>query len=396
MAFNKIILSGNQVNDYLYIQDGEPEGFLTIDSEPSSWSDNTILFADFNNPEHPLSAGNSELIGSIDNYEVRRRKYNDSYSEYVGTIKTNSPDKIKELNSILKELNDNGLSNDSIEKIISKYPKLIGYIGDEVKLRTEIKKEITDKKFLIDYAVKNNTDYIYYLYPNIDVSKSGTALSPAITKQVSIDCPYWSLFIVDETEDDNVYYLDKMFKFELNLNIGDMSNNAQISIVQNFTKYPTIQVNNSNYWSGSLTALCGFLASNGVDYVQTPNMINELKSITSDTRKKFLKDIEGNLWEVNISAPINISSQIMSVQDIKTLNISWVEVASADGVSIIDNPNKKTFDWVITESGDALPYMTYVWGEQYIWDNTYYWTAHEGHQNTKNINLGREIKDGDV
>lgn len=349
MAFNKIVLSGNQVSDYLYIQHDNPGEITSVDSEPTSWSDSTFLFASFNDEEHPLSAGNSELIGTIENYEVRRRKYDESYSEYVGTIR----------------------AKDDTGKAI-------------------------DKKFLIDYAVKNNVDYTYYLYPNTDFSKSGTNLSPLITKNASIDCPYWSLFIVDETNEENVYYLDKMFKFELNLQIDDMNNNAQVSVVQNFTKYPTIQVGKLNYWSGSLSALCGFIASNGTDYVQKPNMINELKSITSDVRRKFLKDIDGNLWEVNVSSPINISTENMALQSVKTLKLSWTEVASAEGVSIIDNPNKKTYDWVITESGELLPYMSYVWGDQYIWDDSYYWTAREESNTQRITNLGREVKDGDV
>ena len=348
MAYNKITLSGNQIVDYIHIQSETAQGISSVSGEPDSWNDKTILFADFDNPEHPLSAGNSELIGKIDNYEIRRKKYNESYSEYVGTIRSKKSD------------------------------------GTPL-----------NKKFLLDYTAKNNTDYTYYLYPNTDVSESGTILSAVTTEQISIDCPYWSLFIVDETDMDNVYYLDKMFKFELNLQVDNMSNNAQISIVQNFTKYPTVQTGSSNYWSGSLSALCGFISSNGVDYVQTPNMTDEIKSITSDTRKKFLKDTEGNLWEVNVSAPITLSTEKVTAKDIKTLSLSWVEVGSAEGVSIIDNPEKTTFDWVVTETGEALPYMSYVWGEQYVWDNSYYWTAHEEKPDSK-TNLGRKIKEGDA
>lgn len=348
MAYNKIILGGNQIIDYIYIQKGLPEGFNSVDSEPDSWNDDTILFADFDDSEKPLAAGNSELIGSIDNYEIRRKEYNGNYSEYVGTIKAKSDDE-----------------------------------------------KTPPKKFLIDYSVKNNMDYIYYLYPNVDTTKSGTILSAVATKPLSIDCPYWSLFIVDESGEDNVYYLDKMFKFELNLQVDDMNNNAQISITNNFTKYPTVQIGSSNYWTGSLSALCGFISSNDVDYVQTPNMVNEIKSITSDTRKKFLKDIEGNIFEVNVAAPISISSDNTTAKEIKTLRFSWVEVGSAEGVSIIDNPNKETYGWVITETGEAMPYMSYVWGDQYIWDNSYYWTAHEGLDKIKASNMGRSLKEGD-
>ena len=120
-------------------------------------------------------------------------------------------------------------------------------------------------------------------------------------------------------------------------------------------------------------------------------MIDELKSISSDSRRKFLKDIDGNLWEVNVSAPISISTENMSLQDVKTWRFSWVEVGDTKGVSIINNPVKKTTDWVLTESGEFVPYFTYQWDEQYRWDNSYFWTAKDDLYNNKNTNLGRDI-----
>jgi hypothetical protein len=184
-----------------------------------------------------------------------------------------------------------------------------------------------------------------------------------------------------------------MFKFELNLEIGDMTNNAQVTIVQNFTKYPTVQYGASNYWSGSLSSLCGFVSANSAEYVQNTNMVNELKSISSDTRRKFLKDIAGNLWEVDISAPLNISTKSTSTQELYTAKVSWVEVGDAKGVSIINNPNKSITDWVLTDSGEAIPYFTYVWDDQYRWNDSYYWTNGDDSRNTQNTNLGRKIKE---
>lgn len=345
MAYNKIILHGKQTCDYLYIQTDEPDEdmFSCVDDEPSEWNDATSLYANFNNVENRLAGGNSTLVGSISGYEIYRRKYNESNAEYVGTVQN----------------------------------------ADENKTVSDV---------IIDYAAKNGVEYVYYLFPNVETTESGTALSPAVTKQLSIDVPYWSLLIVDETDEENVFYLDKMFKFELNLEIDDMTNNAQVTISQNFTKYPTLQYGASNYWSGSLSSLCGFIASNGVDYVQNVNMINELKSISSDTRRKFLKDISGNLWEVNVSAPISVSIENMSLQDIKTWRFSWVEVRDTKGISIINNPEKKTTDWVLTESGNAIPYFTYQWDEQYRWDDSYFWTAKDDSYKNKSTNLGRNIE----
>lgn len=337
--YNKITLYGKQRCDYLYIQNDEPSGtdFTYIDDEPTSWNESTTLYANFNSKN--LNAGNTAVIDCINGYDIYRRKLDEPYAEYVCTV-------------------------------------------DEFGNNTT--------NIFVDYGVKNNTDYIYILYPKTTVSYQGHPLSPLVTESVKTDCPYWSLFIVDESEKENVFYLDKMFKFELNLSEGDMSNNAQITVTPNFTKYPTTQFGNANYWSGSLSALCGFISCNDVDYIQTVNMVREIKGITSDTRRKFLKDIDGNLFEVEVSAPITINTENMTLQRLKTVNLSWVEVGDTKGISIINNPNKQMVDWVLTETGIALPYNTYVWGDQYIWNDSYIWTENDSVINT-NTNSGREI-----
>ena len=347
MAYNKITLYGEQICDYLYVQTEKPltDDFSHVNDEPLSWNSSTVLYANFKDPERRLAAGDSAVVGSIEGYEVYRKKYNESHSEYIGTIKKSN-----------------------------------SKAGD----------------LMVDYAVRNGIEYSYYFYPKTNISEGGSTLHPLVTKQSATNCPYWSLLIVDETEEENVYYLDKLFKFELNLQIEDMNNNAQISIVQNFTKYPTVQYGSSNYWSGSLSSLCGFISANCTDYVQTINMVDELKSITSDTRKKFLKDIDGNIWEVDVSEPITISTENMALQSLKTLDLSWVETGSADGVSIINNPDRLVSDWVLTENGNAIPYFTYQWGENYIWDNSYIWTSNDNSRINQNTNLGRNMIEGEM
>ena len=88
MAYNKIALCGKQTCDYLYVQTEKPDldAFSYVNDEPSKWNDTTSLYANFNNEESRLSAGNSTVVGSINGYEVYRRKYNESNAEYVGTV----------------------------------------------------------------------------------------------------------------------------------------------------------------------------------------------------------------------------------------------------------------------------------------------------------------------
>ena len=342
MGYNKIIIGGSQVCDYLHIAKSpiDQSQFKYINAEPNEWGSDTLMVAKFN--EDDMSAGNSSLTTNIKGYEIRRKSGDNLYTEYVGTVKE-STDKSK------------------------------------------------SQKYIIDYMVKNNTEYAYYLYPATTHSDNGILLSPSITSEVKTDWEYWSLLVVDESDEDNVFYLNKMFKFELNLITDSMSNNAVVSVLQNFTKYPTVQYGTANHWSGGLSALCGYVSCADGKYMQTPNMIDELKKLTSDTRRKFLKDIDGNIWEVKITSPISIIPESNSLQSVKSAKISWTEVGEVSGISIINNPNADTTSWILTETGEVVPYIDYVWDEKYRWNDSYKWTAKEDVLQTKETNLGRNI-----
>lgn len=323
MGYNKIKLGGGQICDYLYIQSGEVDKskFNVVNSEPLQWQSSTIMLSTFNDGK--LTAGNSSLLGNIVGYELRRRKGSNAYSEYVTTIKET----------------DNNTS-----------------------------------KLVLDYAATNNSDYTYYLYPSVQNEDNNIEMLPMITESVITKWNYWSLLVVDETEVENVYYIDKIFKFGLNLDVGEMSNNAVISVNQNFTPYPTIQYGASNYWSGSLSSLAGIVTCTENKYIQPINAINELKALTSDGKRKFLKDTDGNLFEVKIVSPISISTNSTSIQNVKTVKISWAEVADTLGVSIVNNPDKSLDEWILTETGEVVPYKEYVWDDNATWDDNYIWT----------------------
>lgn len=340
MGYNKVFLYGGQTCDYLLVQSTpvDQSKYSYVDSEPLEWGDSTELLARFDNN---LIAGDSALVSSIVGYEIRRQDGASSYSKYIGSIQA----------------------------------------GEEKN----------PKKFMIDYSVVEGSYYTYYLYPASEKDETGALLNPLISEDIKPEWGYWSLLIVDESDEENVFYLNKMFKFELNLSTEDMSNNSTSSVTQNFTKYPTVQHGMSNYWSGGLSALCGIISCDDVDYVQTANMVKELKAISSDSRRKFLKDMDGNIYEVEITSPINISTDDVTLERIKSCKISWTEVGDASEISIINNPKQPTTSWILTETGEVVPYINYIWDEHYRWDNSYRWTAHEGRLDTEISNLGKPL-----
>ncbi len=313
MGYNKVTLHSNQTCNYLYVSEDAvvTDDMYTRVSEEPVWDGETSLLATFHDDNEDmvdsrLLAGDPNLASSLVGCEIRRKKNSDPYTEYVATIDS----------------------------------KQNGYI--------------------IDYSVVNNAYYIYYLYPQIidAVTQEVRALKPLVTEQVKTSWYYWCLMTVEETERDNVFFLSDMFFFRYNLENGAMSNNANISLSKNFTKYPSVQHGDSNYWSSTLSGLVGGVTCPGNKYYQTNEMINSLKALTTDGKRKFLKDIDGNIFEVAITDSITIENT--STQDIKRKSISWAEVGDAKGVSIIGKPSTEATVWLLTDDGITKPYLNYA------------------------------------
>lgn len=327
MAYNKITLGGEQIIDLLYV--GGNINTPEISSKVPEWDTNTTLIADF---EGNLVAGNVDLGESISGNMIYRKKLGSSKLEFVKTV------------------------------------------GE-------------DEKYIVDYMVKNNSEYMYYLFPTTE----NATLLPLSSNSVEINHNAWSLMVVDETDDKNVFTLAKLFKFSLNFSSDRMSTNNDVNILKNFTSYPKIQKGNSNYWSGGLTSLIGFVHCSG-DYIQTPNMMEELKALAIDGRRKFLRDYEGNLFEVEIVDSINIGNEDDTSQQVKSMTIKWVEVGSTDGLSVV-NPKQMT-TWLLTNTGTPLSYQTYVWDDNAVWDDNKFWTESILLDNEETY-LGRTIDGGD-
>ena len=336
VKFNKLVLGKENskiglITDMLYV--GGNISWTLIDSNPPTWDESTKMIANF---DGNLVSGNVDLGQSISGNKLYKQKAGSSKMEFV---------------------------------------KEIG----------------TDESYIVDYKIKNNCRYTYHLFPTVEEGNNKYTLLPLISNTVEIKHSEWSLMVADETNTKNVYTLAKLFKFGLNINSGSMSTNNETNVLKNFTLYPKIQKGNSNYWSGSLSSLIGFVHCID-DYVQTPNMLDELKSLAIDGRKKFLRDLEGHLFEVEIIDSIDIENDDGSSEQVKTMNIKWVETGSAEDVSVV-NP-RQTAVWLLTNTGTPLSYHTYVWDDSAEWDDNKYWTESIIPDN-ENTYLGRDIDGGD-
>ena len=180
----------------------------------------------------------------------------------------------------------------------------------------------------IDYAARNQTGIIYYVFPVF----GETIGSSAPSNMVVPNWWDWSLIVCDAVDDDT-YYQSKTYRFDLDVSSGSMSNNTTFNELQNFTRYAKVQNSQSNYWSGTLSA---FIGNCGVTYKDTVERMEELKSLTTDNRDKFLKDRKGNMWKVRLNSAVSEKITDEYIEQAVVVTLGWMEVGDASH-SVITN-----------------------------------------------------------
>lgn len=214
--------------------------------------------------------------------------------------------------------------------------------------------EEENSRFTIyDYGVKANVPYNYWAYVRYEENSGGLSYYQfkgikLNNEPIIAEWDRWTLITADkDPEDEKVYHVDKVFTFEMNLSSGSMTNGTNITTSKNFTEFPIIQKDKSNFYSGSLTALMGVRkwGSTAEDFEQTPHMLEELRQLSTNYQPKFLKDRSGHLWQVEINGAIQVdNTDNLATIDLKTMTVPWVQIGEADDISLIYTGTEKKED----------------------------------------------------
>ena len=243
--------------------------------------------------------------------------------------------------------------------------------------------ETTEMSFL-DYGCGSQQGkYTYFVYPR---SAAGTHITNAIQSN-TIQPVFWNWSIVEATynETEDRYDVINEYVFRNNVSSGGISNNNSPGISENFTPYPTVQMSNVNYQSGTLTGLIGqvgyvsyvvqygnslvdleerfktsqadILADNDLPYWENhgyagkviklfnPDGIVEYRDdkeqrdaiwkLSTTTNHLFLKSRKGDVIEIRISGEISMSIMDNTPQQAVTASVPWVQVAEAADKTLI-------------------------------------------------------------
>lgn len=203
--------------------------------------------------------------------------------------------------------------------------------GSENKL-THIADVSSSVSQIYDYgAINSSATYSYYLFP------TGSSYYQAVVSDPISPCWWnWTLMECEETANANIFTVAQAFRFRMNIATGSMSNNNSPNILQNFTQYPKVQLSPQNYKSGSVTGLIGMIdwTSGQPQYKDSIALRDKINALSVTANPLFLKSRKGDLLQIRISAPIGMQTNDATYEQMLTGTIQWVEVGSADGISL--------------------------------------------------------------
>lgn len=133
---------------------------------------------------------------------------------------------------------------------------------------------------------------------------------------------------------DGAYHPTGIYRFGKNLASGAISNNNSPNILENFTRYPTVQPSPANYLSGTLSSLIGRIDREW-RYVDTNEERDAIYALSTATEAMFLKDRRGDIWRIRTGGAITMTTMDGSREQAQTAALPWVEIGDVTGSRIV-------------------------------------------------------------
>lgn len=224
-----------------------------------------------------------------------------------------------------------------------------------------------------DYGCKANTPYTYYVYMR---GENTFTTDPYISDTISPGFNFYTLMEArEDTITKNLYHVVQAFMVSGNLQQSGITNNNNPNILTNFTRYPLRQPTPHNYKAGTLTSLIGVVDYTYNTYSDTWELADRIQALSLSQNKLFLRDMKGALWQIQTQGAVTVQVNDKSGVQPITMSFPWVEVGSAEGISIVALPT------------DSL------WESDGIMDSTVYVNANTGmlEWTTPNNYLGSDL-----
>lgn len=187
------------------------------------------------------------------------------------------------------------------------------------------------KLSVVDYNVRNQKEYQYYIFKEDAESISKALLSNTITT-CWWDYAVFGLTLEDESSNTYKIDLDDVWLFQSNISSDSTSQNFAKTTYRNLTKFPQVSIGKSNYSSGSFSGLIGRVKNN--KYIEDVISIEKWNDFCANSQLKLFKDRKGHKYIVDITSS-TCSTDDVTREQATTVNVGWTQIDDADNYIII-------------------------------------------------------------
>lgn len=210
-----------------------------------------------------------------------------------------------------------------------------------------------DNEYIEDFMIANNQEYTWSIVPVFE-KRLGIAVD---TNHLYVRFDEWCVNPMQLTEGTtSTYSSDTTWKFGLNLEAQDLTQNILKTKFEGLSRYPKFSVQKRNYISGGLTTYLTTMQENKVYnnkvivnnfaeyspyrnnkyiYNEPASMFDDWNTLIASGVEVLIRDLKGHMWRAQIDAN---SGKIDDYGQVYPTTITWTftEVGTLDGVSVIN------------------------------------------------------------
>lgn len=210
-----------------------------------------------------------------------------------------------------------------------------------------------DNEYIEDFMIANNQEYTWSIVPVFE-KRLGIAVD---TNRLYVRFDEWCVNPMQLTAGTtSTYSSDATWKFGLNLEAQDLTQNILKTKFEGLSRYPKFSVQKRNYISGGLTTYLTTMQENKVYnnkvivnnfaeyspyrnnkyiYNEPASMFDDWNALIASGVEVLIRDLKGHMWRAQIDAN---SGKIDDYSQVYPTTITWTftEVGTLDGVSVIN------------------------------------------------------------
>lgn len=171
--------------------------------------------------------------------------------------------------------------------------------GEEILVSATLQETIN-----IDFTASNNGKYQYLLTPVSNMSN----VEQGITVTTDVITTAFSGWTITDVHDTGKTYRGKPYFtvgetwiFEGNIDKTSITQNTDKMLHVGYGKYPTLSETKTNYMSGSLSAMLGYISCPDSEYIDDIELVKKWRKFITQHCKFILKSQKGDVWLVVIT-----------------------------------------------------------------------------------------------